>query len=99
MRLPGASSEVGDILAQVLRETRQAPVLAVVIIGDRFQGDLKAVTAKARQLAAAGRAGSYSSRAPPPRRSVRSARSPKPPTVPISDSTRMSSASRNACRA
>ena len=48
----GCFVKIGDILEQALRETRQAPVQAVVIIGDSFHGDLDAATA--RQLRAAG---------------------------------------------
>src|SRR5262249_13436483 len=43
-----------DVLEQALHETRQAPVRAVVIIGDRFHGDLDAAVATAKQLRAAG---------------------------------------------
>jgi hypothetical protein len=50
----GCFVEVGDILEQALRETQQAPVQAVVIVGDRFHGDLDAAIATARQLRAAG---------------------------------------------
>jgi hypothetical protein len=50
----GCFVEVGDILEQALRETQQAPVQAVVIVGDRFHGDLEAAIATARQLRAVG---------------------------------------------
>jgi hypothetical protein len=48
----GCFVKIGDILDQALQETRQAPVQAVVIIGDNFHGNLEAATAK--QLRAAG---------------------------------------------
>jgi hypothetical protein len=47
----GCYVPIGDILDCALEEES---VQAVVVIGDRFHGDLKTVTAKARQLAAAG---------------------------------------------
>ena len=50
----GCYVQVGDILEQALRETRQGPVQAVVIVGDHFHGDLEAAVASARQLCAAG---------------------------------------------
>jgi len=50
----GCYVRVGDILDQALQETREGPVEAVVIIGDRFYGDLDAATATAEQLRAAG---------------------------------------------
>jgi hypothetical protein len=50
----GCFVEVGDILEQALRETQQALVQAVVIVGDRFHGDLDAAIATARQLRAVG---------------------------------------------
>jgi hypothetical protein len=50
----GCFVEIGDILEQALRETQQAPVQAVVIIGDSFHGDLDAAITTARQLRAAG---------------------------------------------
>jgi hypothetical protein len=50
----GCFVEIGDILEQALRETRQGPVQAVVIIGDRFHGDLDAAIVTAKQLHAAG---------------------------------------------
>jgi hypothetical protein len=50
----GCFVEVGGILEQALRETQQASVQAVVIIGDHFYGDLDAAIATARQLRAAG---------------------------------------------
>src|SRR5262249_53333474 len=49
----GCFIEVGDILKQALRETRQGPVQAVVIVGD-FHGDLDAAVATAKKLRAAG---------------------------------------------
>jgi hypothetical protein len=50
----GCFVKIGDILEQALQETRQAPVQAVVIIGDNFHGDLEAATATAKQLRAVG---------------------------------------------
>ena len=50
----GCFVKVGDILEQALRETRQAPVQAVVIIGDSFHGDLDAAITAAQQLRTAG---------------------------------------------
>ena len=50
----GCYIQIGDILEQALRETRQGPVQAVVIIGDRFHGDLDDAVATAKQLRAAG---------------------------------------------
>jgi hypothetical protein len=50
----GCFVEVGDILEQALRETQQAPVQAVVIIGDCFHGDVDAAIVTARRLRAAG---------------------------------------------
>jgi hypothetical protein len=50
----GCYVQVGDILEQALRETRQGPVQAVVIVADHFHGDLEAAVASARQLCAAG---------------------------------------------
>jgi len=50
----GCFVEVGDILEQALRETEQAPVRAVVIVGDCFHGDLDAAIVIARRLRAAG---------------------------------------------
>jgi hypothetical protein len=50
----GCFVQVGDILEQALRETRQGGVQAVVIVGDHFYGDLDAAIAAAKQLAAAG---------------------------------------------
>ena len=50
----GCYVQIGDILEQALRETREGPVQAVVIIGDRFHGDLDDAVATAKQLRAAG---------------------------------------------
>ena len=50
----GCFIQTGDILEQALRETRQASVQAVVIVGDNFTGDLDAAIATAKQLRAAG---------------------------------------------
>jgi len=50
----GCFVQVGDVLEQALRETRQAPVEAVVVVGDRFHGDLEIAAGIARQLRAAG---------------------------------------------
>jgi hypothetical protein len=95
----GCFVKIADILEQALQETRQAPVQAVVIIGDNFHGDLEAATATAKQLRAAGTRLFCFSRVVQTARSMRSGFSPRPPTAPTSSSTRMSSASRNACRA
>src|SRR5262249_48917888 len=46
--------QVGDILEQALQESRQGPLQAVVIVGDRFHGDLDHAVAIAKQLRAAG---------------------------------------------
>jgi hypothetical protein len=50
----GCFVKIADILEQALQETRQAPVQAVVIIGDNFHGDLEAATATAKRLRAVG---------------------------------------------
>src|SRR5262245_17170823 len=50
----GCFVEVGDILERALRETRQGPVQAVVVVGDSFHGDLDAAIATAKKLRAAG---------------------------------------------
>ena len=50
----GCYIQTSDILEQALRETRQGPVQAVVIVGDNFTGDLDAAIATAKQLRAAG---------------------------------------------
>ena len=50
----GCYVPITDILEQALRETRQGPVQAVVIVGDCFHGDFDDVVATARQLRAAG---------------------------------------------
>jgi hypothetical protein len=49
----GCYIQTGDILEQALRETRQASVQAVVIVGD-FYGDLEDAVATAKALRAAG---------------------------------------------
>jgi hypothetical protein len=49
----GCYAYTNDILEQALRETRQAPVQAVVIVGDSFHGDLDAAVAIAKKLRAA----------------------------------------------
>jgi hypothetical protein len=49
----GCFVNVGDILDQALREAQQAPVQAVVIVGDHFRTDDHAVTT-AKRLRAAG---------------------------------------------
>jgi hypothetical protein len=50
----GCYVRVDGILKQALQETRQAPVQAVVVIGDAFRGDLDAAIAAAKQLRAVG---------------------------------------------
>jgi hypothetical protein len=50
----GCFIKIGDILEQALRETRQGPVQAVVIIGDHFHGNLDGAVATAKRLHAAG---------------------------------------------
>jgi hypothetical protein len=50
----GCFIRTGDILEQALRETRQEPVQAAVIIADGFYGDLDDAIATAKQLRAAG---------------------------------------------
>ena len=50
----GCFIRTGDILEQALRETRQGPVQAIVIIADGFYGDLDDAIATAKQLRAAG---------------------------------------------
>jgi len=50
----GCYIETSDILEQALRETRQGPVQAVVVVGDSFHGDLDAAIATAKALRAAG---------------------------------------------
>jgi hypothetical protein len=50
----GCYIQTSDILEQALRETRQGPVQAVVVVGDSFHGDLDAAIATAKALRAAG---------------------------------------------
>jgi hypothetical protein len=50
----GCFIQIGDILEQALRETRQGSVQAVVIVGDLFHGSLDDAVATAQQLRAAG---------------------------------------------
>jgi hypothetical protein len=50
----GCFVRVGDILEAVLRETRQGPVQAVVIVGDHFHGNLDDAVTTAKRLRAAG---------------------------------------------
>jgi hypothetical protein len=50
----GCYIKINDILEHALQETQQGPVQAVVIIGDRFHGDLDSAIAAAKQLRAAG---------------------------------------------
>jgi hypothetical protein len=50
----GCFVEIGDILAEALREARQGPVQAVVIFGNHFHGNLDDAIATAKQLGAAG---------------------------------------------
>jgi hypothetical protein len=50
----GCYIQIGDILEQALRETRQGSVQAVVIVGDHFHGSLDNAVATAKQLRAAG---------------------------------------------
>jgi hypothetical protein len=50
----GCYVKIGDILEQALRETRQGPIRAVVIVGDCFHGGLDNVVATAKQLRDAG---------------------------------------------
>ena len=61
----GCYVKVGDILEQALRETRQGPVQAVVIVGDHFYGDFEAAMATAEQLARLEPGCSCSSKAAP----------------------------------
>jgi hypothetical protein len=50
----GCYVNVRDIIEQALYETRRGPVQAVVIVGDRFHGDLDQTLALAKQLRKAG---------------------------------------------
>jgi hypothetical protein len=50
----GCYVEIGDILAAAIRETGQAPVQAVIIVGDNFSGNPDAAMAHAEALRAAG---------------------------------------------
>jgi hypothetical protein len=50
----GCYVNIGDILAEAVREARHGPVQAVVIIGDNFHGSRKEALAHAEQLRAAG---------------------------------------------
>jgi hypothetical protein len=50
----GCFIQIGDILEQALREARQRPIQAVVIVGDHFHGSLDDAVATAKQLRAAG---------------------------------------------
>jgi hypothetical protein len=50
----GCYVDVGDILAEAPKESRLAPVQAVIIVGDHFHGELDEAIAHAKQLRAAG---------------------------------------------
>jgi hypothetical protein len=50
----GCYVQIGDLFAAALEETRQAPVQAVIVIGDVFHGDPDATLARARELHASG---------------------------------------------
>jgi hypothetical protein len=50
----GCYTSIADILAAALGEAEQAPVEAIVIVGDCFHGDQTAAIANARKLRAAG---------------------------------------------
>jgi len=50
----GCFLRVADILEPALREAQESPLASVVIIGDRFHGDLDAMVATAKQLRDAG---------------------------------------------
>ena len=50
----GCYINVSDIFAAALKETEQAPVQAVIVLGDAFHDNLDQATARAKQLRAAG---------------------------------------------
>jgi hypothetical protein len=50
----GCFVDVDDILAAALKETRNAPVQAIIIVGDRFHGDAAEAITHAKQLRTAG---------------------------------------------
>jgi hypothetical protein len=50
----GCYVDIGDIFTEALKETKHAPVQAVIILGDVFHGDLDQAMAHARELGAAG---------------------------------------------
>jgi hypothetical protein len=50
----GCYVQINDILEQALRETRQEPVQAVIIVGDHFYGNLDDAVTTAKRLRAAG---------------------------------------------
>ena len=50
----GCYVPIGDILEHALQETQEGPVQAVIIVGDRFYGDIDKALANAKQLRAAG---------------------------------------------
>jgi hypothetical protein len=50
----GCYVNISDIFAEALKETEQAPVQAVIVLGDVFQGNLDQATDRAKQLRAAG---------------------------------------------
>jgi hypothetical protein len=50
----GCYVNIDDIFAAALDESQQAPVQAVIIVGDAFHGDLDSALARAEQLRAAG---------------------------------------------
>jgi hypothetical protein len=50
----GCYLNIDDIFVEALKETRQAPVQAVIVLGDMFHGDLDEAMAHAKKLSAAG---------------------------------------------
>jgi hypothetical protein len=50
----GCYVHIEDVLAEALKEAKESPIQAVVIIGDRFSGNRDEALARARQLHAAG---------------------------------------------
>jgi hypothetical protein len=50
----GCFVEIADLFAAALAENQQAPVKAVIVIGDLFNGDRDATLARARELSASG---------------------------------------------
>jgi hypothetical protein len=53
-RVCGCYVDIGSILGEALKETKEGPIQAIIIIGDRFSGNREEALAHAQQLRAAG---------------------------------------------